>query len=285
MSESATENTTKPNTHRLGIMLSHKIQLKRFSISIIYALAITFFLLYLVAAFANWKIFADITLAVAGSLGAAAIFSSIISASEKVEKQDQLQKLEIIESQITNGNLSIINIISKMNLDKNDTFIRIHQTSTPLSEIEKVIDKNKGSLYFSAMGITLYPLQRIIERICAIKNANVDIILPDPSSSEFKNICEFEGRSVENTAARAQSMAKIFQNATGTKKQFRKSRRASQITVVRIGDTIFWRPRLIIDHDNEQPFCFEVNEVMSPRIFRLLKRELGSQWDEGESVK
>lgn len=247
----------------------------------------------------------QILLAVAGSLAAAAVYSLITMASEYADhRQQEAETVGAIEthvaplradlqllgqrlSQVESGGRSAMRNLTRLtNTNQRAEFVLAKH---PRDLVTKCIDdaRKVGDLQIDAIGINLGSLYNDhLKHIVGLHTAKVRIILPNPESTSFANMCAREGRDRKVTADRIDALTKtlVFGDDAG-RVAVRWSNDPSTITLVRVNNTIVWRPRFFNDDKSSEHFYCVFDRALHEKMFKMTEEEYDELWSESTAVR
>ncbi|QPO13320.1 hypothetical protein IT893_07385 [Thalassospira sp. A40-3] len=232
-------------------------------------------------------------LSLSSSIAASALVALIFLVVKATESWEMRSVSDSYHKQLLSvgdcmANLSSVIESGKLALDVPD----LHSVFArhPTTEVSKAI-KNvsyKDKLEIDALGLNLksFIAEQIEAELLGEREVVARLLTQNPSSESLGSLCSREGRDPEKTRQSIHDTARAWRELSSNLNgrdifRLKWSSKTPTITMVRVNNTIFVRPRLLQEVDED--LVYEVyQKKVNPKAFSLYLRQFEKEFEDAE---
>ena len=253
-------------------------------------LAVAGFSTCLVFASTKFQAF-DVVFALSGSIGAAVVWYLIFLILEFRDRSDRQSvtekidhRLDIIEGKLDSSAANAIRAFERLEPQYVMAAGRFYFAQHPKLQVAAAIKAVPAgrTLEIEALGINLKAfVEDNLNIIKERQEAKLRIVVPAPTSPNLKLMCIREGRDLSTVKNEIQFTTNQVAGATTLGAEVKWQADIATITMVRVNDSILWRPRFVNDDKLTSVFYHEVERSTNPKLFDVLQEEFNFLWNDG----
>ncbi len=233
----------------------------------------------------------DVVFALAGSIGAAVVWYVIFLILEIRDRSDHTSltqrfdnRLNSFERKLDTSAAKAIRAFERLEPQYVMAAGRFYFVQHPKWQVAAAIEAvaQGRTLEIEAIGINLKAfVEDHLDTIKGREGAKLHIVVPAPDSPNLKLMCKREGRDLSTVKDEIQFTTQNIIAASAQGAQIKWQTDIATITMVRVNNSIFWRPRFVNDDRLTNTFYHEVQRSANRKLFDALQEEFNLLWKDG----